>query len=104
MDKLRLIQCGVGGMGKTWWNGPTRESPDFDLVAIVDINDAALAEAGEALGIPEKQRFKDLKRAITKVEADAVLTVTPPAVHAKHAKIAFENGLHLLTEKPLADS
>ena len=36
MSNLRLIQCGVGGMGKTWWGGPVRSSPDFELVAIVD--------------------------------------------------------------------
>ena len=47
--KLRLIQAGVGGMGKAWWTNATKSSPDFDLVAIVDISDAALTEAGDAL-------------------------------------------------------
>jgi predicted dehydrogenase len=31
-----------------------------------------------------------------------VLTVTPPAVHVEHARLAFSRGLHLLTEKPIA--
>src|SRR3954470_15906032 len=104
MDKLRLIQCGMGGMGKAWWNGATNDSPDFDLVAIVDIVDAPLNEAGEALNIPPKRRFKDLKRALKKVHADAILTVTPPVIHAKHAAIAFDQGLHVTTEKPIADT
>jgi predicted dehydrogenase len=38
------------------------------------------------------------------VEADAVLTVTPPTVHVQHARLAFKRGLHLLTEKPIADN
>src|SRR5205823_14263457 len=97
-------QCGVGGMGKTWTKNATGDSPDFDLVAIVDISPAALAEAGEALSISEKRRFKDLRRALNKVEADAVLTVTPPAVHVQHAKLAFSRGLHLMTEKPIANN
>jgi len=102
MSKLRLIQCGVGGMGRTWWHDATGKSPDFELVAIVDIDDAALAEAGEALSLDASKRFKSLESALEKVQADAVLTVTPPAVHVEHAKIAFARGLHLLTEKPIA--
>ena len=103
-EKFKLIQCGVGGMGKAWWTNATRDSPDFELAAIVDISDAALSEAGEALGLSPKLRFKSLKRAMAKVRADAVLTVTPPPVHVQHAKLAFASGLHLITEKPIADN
>ena len=102
MSKLRLIQCGVGGMGKTWWSGAVRESPDFELVAIVDVAPAALAEAGDALAMPAGRRFVSLESALEAVEADAVLTVTPPPVHVEHARLAFARGLHLLTEKPIA--
>jgi predicted dehydrogenase len=91
-------------MGKAWRNNATNSSPDFDVVAIVDINDAILAEAGEEMKVPPKRRFNDLRKALRKVEADAVLTVTPPAVHVEHAKLAFKRGLHLLTEKPIADN
>src|SRR5437762_1604151 len=49
MDKLRLIQCGVGGMGQTWRKNAISDSPDFELVAIVDISPAALTEAGQAM-------------------------------------------------------
>lgn len=104
MSKLRLIQAGVGGMGGTWWKGAVKNSPDFDVVAIVDINDQPLAEAGDGLNIPTDRRFKSLKDALNAVEADAVLTVTPPAVHVEHARLAFARGLHLLSEKPLADT
>jgi predicted dehydrogenase len=38
------------------------------------------------------------------VPADGLLTVTPPAVHLAHARLAFERGLHLMTEKPIADT
>ena len=102
MSKLRLIQCGVGGMGKTWWSGPVRSSPDFDLVAIVDVAEQPLSEAGDALSVAPQRRFTSLQAALDAVEADAVLTVTPPPVHVEHAKLAFARGLHLLTEKPIA--
>ena len=77
-------------------------SPDFELAAIVDISDAALAEAGDAINIPANRRFKSLEAALDAVQADAVLTVTPPPIHVEHAKLVFSRGLHLLCEKPIA--
>jgi predicted dehydrogenase len=103
MSKLRLIQAGVGGMGKAWRTNATGpgKSDDFDLVAMVDVSDAALAEAGAESNVPGDRRFTSLEAALDAVEADAVLTVTPPPVHVQHAELAFARGLHLLTEKPI---
>jgi len=91
-------------MGNVWWKGVTSKSPDFDLVAVVDVADKPLNEAGDAVGIPAERRFKTLEDALANVQADAILTVTPPVVHAQHAELAFSKGLHVLTEKPLADN
>lgn len=102
MEKLRLIQAGIGGMGKAWWKSVVRNSPDFELVAIVDINPAALSEAGDELNIPNERRFASLDMALDAVQTDALLTVTPPAIHVEHAQAAFARGIHLLTEKPIA--
>lgn len=104
MNKLRLIQCGVGGFGNGWVKGAASQSPDFDLVAIVDVAESNLQEAGDAVGIPTERRFSTLEAAMDAVEADAVLTVTPPVVHAVHAAAAFARGLHVMTEKPIADT
>ncbi|HEY7087161.1 MAG TPA: Gfo/Idh/MocA family oxidoreductase [Tepidisphaeraceae bacterium] len=101
-SKIRLVQAGMGGMGRAWWKSVVRNSPDFSLVAIVDVVDAPLSESGDELGIPADRRFKSLQAALDAVEADAVLTVTPPPIHVEHAKLAFARGLHLLTEKPIA--
>jgi predicted dehydrogenase len=102
MRRLQLIQAGMGGMGRAWWRQVVPQSPDFHLAAIVDIAEPPLHEAGDALQIPADRRFRCLAAALEAVPADAVLTVTPPAVHAEHAELAFSRGLHLLTEKPIA--
>jgi len=104
MDRLKLIQCGVGGFGAGWAKQHVPASPDFELVAIVDVSESALAHAGDAMNLPADKRFGSLQDALDRVHADAVLTVTPPAVHVENAKLAFSRGLHLLTEKPIADS
>ena len=106
MSKLGLIQCGVGGMGGAWVSGASTQSPDFELVAIVDVVPANLENVGEKTGLAPERRFASLEDAIAASKsglfhADAVLTVTPPLVHVQHARLAFENGLHLITEKPI---
>src|SRR5438874_4369141 len=104
MDRLRLIQCGVGGFGRHWVSNISSKSEDFELVAIVDISEKALQDAGDAVGLPNDRRFATLQSAIEASDAQAVLTVTPPAVHLEHARIAFACGLHLLSEKTIADT
>lgn len=104
MNKLRLIQCGVGGHGKTWIESHANKAEDFDWVAIVDVVESNLHAAGDLANIPKEKRFLSLEAAVRSVEADAVLSVTPPSVHVEHARIAFANNLHLMTEKPLADT
>jgi predicted dehydrogenase len=102
MEKLKLIQCGVGGFGKSWLSDVVTSSPDFELTAIVDVVDDNLAAAGDVAKLPAERCFRTLEAALEKVQADAVLTVTPPPVHIQHARLAFARGLHLMTEKPLA--
>ena len=102
MNKIRLIQCGVGGWGKGWLVDHAHPSPDFEVVAIADVSPDALQDAGRKCSIPAGRQFASLQAALDQVEADAVLTVTPPPVHVEHARLAFARGLHVMTEKPIA--
>ena len=100
--RLRLIQAGVGGHGRSWAD-VLKDHPDARAVAVVDVNADALAKAGDALGVPAEHRFADLAAALAAVECDAVLSVTPPRVHPVHAELAAGAGKHFLVEKPLAE-
>ena len=104
MSKLRLIQCGIGGFGSSWLHDYVVTSPDFEVAAVVDTNAAILDEQADKAGIPAAVRFSTLAAALDAVSADAVLTVTPPVVHIDHARLTFARGLHLMTEKPMADT
>jgi predicted dehydrogenase len=102
---LRLIQAGVGGMGRAWWkNAILNNTAGVELVAIADPAAGPRDECGDAFGLAGDRRFADLAEALDAVDADAVLTVTPPAVHLPHAEIVFSRGLHLLTEKPIGNT
>ena len=100
---LRLIQVGVGGFGRSWTD-VVESSQFWKAVAYVDINEKALKEAAAAHGMPKDRCFKDLESALAKVEADAVLIVVPPKAHMEIALQSLKAGLHVLTEKPLADT
>jgi len=100
---LRLIQVGVGGFGRSWTN-VVESSQFWKAVAYVDINEKALKEAAIAHGMPKDRCFKDLESALAEVEADAVLIVVPPKAHMEIALRSLKAGLHVLIEKPLADT
>ncbi len=103
MDKLRLIQVGVGGWGQTWLQRAA-SSPTWELVAIVDRDSRALDAGVVANRLNPKIAFPSLKAAAAAVHADAALIVVPAAAHLAVTLEAFEAGLHVLCEKPMADT
>ncbi len=100
---MNIIQVGVGGWGRSWLPRVQRH-PDASLVALVDVNEAARQEARQQTGLAAARCFASFEEAFDRIEADAVLNATPPAVHHEVALAAFERGLHVLTEKPIADT
>jgi predicted dehydrogenase len=97
---MRLIQVGLGGFGRSWAELTQAES--VDLVAVVDSHPAAREWAASSLGIPERSVFSTLDEALTAVDAESVLVVTPPETHHAVATAAMNAGKHVLLEKPLA--
>lgn len=101
--KLRLIQVGVGGWGETWLQR-TLASPMWEVVALVDRDPAVLARAVAAHGLAPTMAFGSVREAAKSAVADAALIAVPAAAHLAVALDAFEAGLHVLCEKPLADT
>ena len=100
---MRFIQVGVGGFGRTWMPHMQRDRK-ASLAAVVDTDREALEAARELTGLARSRCLSDFRKAFETVEADAVLNVTPPSLHHEVALAAFERGLHVLTEKPIADT
>ncbi|HEX4124448.1 MAG TPA: Gfo/Idh/MocA family oxidoreductase [Tepidisphaeraceae bacterium] len=102
--KIRMIQAGLGSRGKAIIKSAAPENLDVEWVAVVDVVPAAVEEAGNFLNLPANRRFTSLAEAIAKVPADAVFCCAQPEVHHEHANLAFDNGLHFLTEKPISNT
>jgi predicted dehydrogenase len=103
MKKKRIIQVGVGGMG-TVWTAQIAASKQWEAAAYVDVNEANLRAAAERHGLPKERCFPNLRESLRQVDADALLDVTPQRFRKSVCLAAFKHGLHVLSEKPLADT
>lgn len=103
----RMIQIGLGAMGRQWCEvalPPNINEGLIEVVAAVDINRAALPVAQEALGLHPSQCYTDLQQAMAENPADFCTIVVPPARHEAVVDAALARDLHILSEKPIADS
>ncbi|MBB5830557.1 Gfo/Idh/MocA family protein [Brachybacterium aquaticum] len=100
----RKLRAGVIGLG---WAGQQHVAayaadPTVDLVAVSAMEEHLLAEHGDAHDIPG--RYRDWKQMIAEAELDVVSIATPTFLHAPMAIHALDAGLHVLTEKPMAEN
>ena len=103
----RMIQIGLGSMGQDWCENalpPNIEEGLVEVVAAVDINPAALQVAQDSLGLPAEKRYTNLKKALAENPADFCTVVVPPANHEAVVDLALAHDLHILSEKPIADT
>lgn len=99
MGKIKIGIIGIGNMGtphaKMIFEG---KIPDLELTAIADYQEARREYA--------KKNFEGVKpfesgdELIKSGVCDAVVIATPHYQHPTLAKLAFENNLHVLSEKP----
>ena len=97
MNEVRFGIVGVGGMGtshsRKFRDGEIKRAR---LVAVCDVD-------ADRLGLfADLKTFTDSKDLIRSGEVDAVLIATPHYDHTTIGIDAFENGLHVLVEKPIS--
>jgi predicted dehydrogenase len=100
VKNIRFIQIGAGRFGQSWLQ-VLKEYPDAELAAVVDVVPENLENAKQSAGLSDRAVFRDLDEAFSRVDADAVLIVTPPQTHKELALKALHAGYHVLMEKPL---
>jgi predicted dehydrogenase len=99
-----MINIAVVGFG--YW-GPNlvrnfQESGNARVVACCDRNPERLAQAKSKY--PSIEISTDFEDVLKNPQVDAVVISTPVATHYEFAKKAFENGKHVLVEKPVTAS
>jgi len=104
MEKLRVIQVGLGGWGQDWQHNILAPSEEITLVGYVDMDAAMIGLAQERLKLPTTQCYPTVAEAFAAVECDAVVITASLGAHVPLAQAALEAGKHVLVEKPFAPS
>ncbi len=104
---MRVIQVGTGGWGGAWCKEflpPNIAEGLIEVVAAVDLNPDALQNALDGLGLREDQCYTDIVKAFDENRADFCTVVVPPAFHEEVVDLALKHEMHILCEKPIADT
>lgn len=97
---LRLGIVGCGAITETGHLPACQLTPGIHLTALADIAlERARAFAGQ---YHIEQAVADYREIVTQV--DAVILATPPHLHLEQARFFIEQGVHVLCEKPLANT
>ena len=100
MNKIRLGILSIGNMGSTHAKKiVTGKCPDFDLVAVADMDPARLTWAKENLG-ENIACFATAEEMLDSGMIDACIVCTPHYDHPKYAMECIRRGIHVLVEKP----
>lgn len=104
-----VIQVGTGGRGEHWCSEelpPNVEEGLIDVIAAVDIDPDVHENAREHLSLDESRCYTDIDTALSEHgdQADICTVVVPPWVHEDIVDAALEYDLHILSEKPIADT
>ncbi|THF80385.1 Gfo/Idh/MocA family protein [Cohnella fermenti] len=99
MSNYRIGLIGLGGMAHSHIRWIAEEGR-YEVVAVSDVNEGALAEKGDELRIAPDRRYADFKQLIGDPDIDAVVSVTPNNVHAAIIRACLEAGKPFLAEKP----
>ncbi len=98
--EIRMGVIGCGGMG-TAHIKIMQSIPKLRLAAVADAAEDAACNTGAEYQVPH---FNDYRELIKSKLCDAVLIATPHYEHPVIGREAFQAGLHVLTEKPMAVS
>ncbi|HYM12297.1 MAG TPA: Gfo/Idh/MocA family oxidoreductase [Bryobacterales bacterium] len=97
---IRVGMIGVGNRG-SFLLRQVLKVPNVKVVAICDIDPAALERAGEAAGVHGADLMTDFRKLLDRKDIDAVIIATPVDLHKEMAMGALEVGKNLYCEKPM---
>jgi predicted dehydrogenase len=98
------LRAGVIGLG---WAGRQHMAAYADLdgvelVALAGMEPQLLHTLGDTYAV--EQRFADWQQLLAEAELDVISVATPTVLHAPITVAALNAGLHVLSEKPIAES
>lgn len=98
MNKINIAVAGLGRIGKIHLENLSRNFPEVEVVAVMDVLDESKALADE-FNVPNF--VKDFDQLIAVEGVDAVVICSPTDTHADYVVKAAKAGKQIFCEKPL---
>jgi predicted dehydrogenase len=103
MSKIKLGIIGLGAIGNRMLKPIADQySEQLEVVAVCDANEALAIEVSKEYSIPNY--FTTHQELLKQVDLDIVYIAVPPKFHEQVALDTIAAGVHILCEKPLANS
>ncbi len=99
MRKIRIGSVGLGRLGLQHAENIATRVMHAELYALCDVDEKKLDETADRLNVPH--RFTSFDEMIALDELDAVVIVSPSALHTDQISKALAAGKHVFSEKPL---
>jgi len=99
LNVVRVGIAGFGSMGRAHASNLAKVD-GAELVAVCDIDEAALREAREVFKVP--RLYGDWRDLVADPEVDAIIVCLPNRLHSVATIEALKEGKHVLCEKPPA--
>lgn len=100
MKKLRFGIIGAGGIADRRTLPGMMKAKNVEVVAVMEIMQERAEELRKKYNA--KYAYTTAEEVILNPEVDAVYIASPVIYHAQQAKLAADNGKHILLEKPIA--
>jgi len=101
--KYKVILAGCGGMSERWMDCRATRN-NAEIVGFVDPFTSAAEKRANEYGVPNAVVGTNLAKVIKETQADVLYDVSIPEAHYKNTLTALSKGLHVMGEKPMADT
>jgi len=99
MNKIRIGSVGLGRLGLQHAENIANRIVGAELIALCDVDEPKLNKVADQLEVP--YRYTSFEKMLENKDIDAVVLVSPSALHSKQIADALASGKHVFSEKPL---
>ncbi|MCZ0728604.1 Gfo/Idh/MocA family protein [Mycolicibacterium iranicum] len=99
---IRVLLIGAGAVVQEHYRPPLRRLEKARAIRVLGVVDPDQSRGRRVAGqFKESRSYADCTEAFQRNSYDLAIIASPPGLHADHACAAFENGCHVLCEKPM---
>jgi predicted dehydrogenase len=102
-NSLRAVFVGCGGISQAWLK-PIQSIEGLEIVGLVDLRRETALERAKQFGLEQVEIGISLPVVLDHTQPDLVFDCTVPEAHVDVTLEALGRGMHVLGEKPMADS